>query len=427
MSLSDLWDQLQHLEDLFKDQSYGAQEAALSIVDLRYRIDEESSGLVKHGPLDARELSDLSVAATSGKIPNQAWDQLKKIVERAADADAVAKKKFAEEGGRAPLPQEVTNHADLAYQIAAKEINDEAESELQRPRSRAPIPGDQNGAVVRILEIERERTDELLRVRLDVLTASLRRSRLPLSSFKGSIEKDLEELVSRRQAAVMDELGRRSRGVGGARGGSAMAAIAEFERQNEAALAHFKRKIALSAEDDAATQQSTTSWRDLGPEQMDVLVSLASKKAYLADVQTATSESKAGDLLCLLFVDIDDFKSVNDRVGHSSADRALVAIAEVLASASTGKGKAYRFGGDEFVILLPNFDRSEALATAERARSGIESLKFDVPDLRITVTIGGGITRDAARLGAKGIFDLADSVLLDLKKKGKNRVVIESA
>ena len=430
MSLSNLLDRIREVEGWFKDQALRQTHSTVDSIertdDLRRRMDAESSALVKYGHLNKDGLVSLRDTAIRGVIPNEDWNKLKTLVDSASRAEAAAASRLAEESGVTPIPPEVASRTEDRYQIAAKAINEEAELALRGPRSRAPNAGLQVDAVGPILEIEMARTEKLLQVRLDALMESLGLLGRRLTPFTDWAEKDLEGLVSARQRAVIGELERRARAVGNRSDGSAMAAIAEFKRNAEAAFVHFKRKFALAAEDESRTPLTTNGWRELSPDQIDVLVPLASKKAYLADVQAATSESSGGDPLCLLVVDVDDFKTVNENFLHSGGDRALIAVAETLASVSKGKGKAYRWGGDEFVVLLPNLDISEARATAERARTEIEMLKFEEAGFRVSVTVGGAVTTNAQALGADRLFKIADSALLAQKKIRKNQVAIES-
>ena len=87
-------------------------------------------------------------------------------------------------------------------------------------------------------------------------------------------------------------------------------------------------------------------------------------------------------------VDIDHFKSVNDTFGHAAGDEALIAIANVLKRTSEGKGTAYRYGGEEMCVLLPNFDSGEAVGLAERARRQIAALKFETVKREVTASFG---------------------------------------
>src|SRR5215510_14008016 len=79
-------------------------------------------------------------------------------------------------------------------------------------------------------------------------------------------------------------------------------------------------------------------------------------------------------IVSLIFFDLDGFKAVNDELGHQEGDRCLENIAKLASDVIRSKGTLYRYGGDEFAIVVPNFDASEAQATADRIRKEIIEL-----------------------------------------------------
>jgi diguanylate cyclase (GGDEF)-like protein len=101
------------------------------------------------------------------------------------------------------------------------------------------------------------------------------------------------------------------------------------------------------------------------------LAKLPNKESLLRDL---AKQSQDGNLTSVVFIDLDNFKLVNDDHGHAEGDKCLVEIVASMGAATFGKGKLYRVGGDEFCVLLPNFSRLEAAATAERVRSTVDAL-----------------------------------------------------
>jgi diguanylate cyclase (GGDEF)-like protein len=127
----------------------------------------------------------------------------------------------------------------------------------------------------------------------------------------------------------------------------------------------------------------------------------------------------------MLFLDIDDFKQVNDRFGHAVGDQVLVAAARVVSSDTLRRSDfAARYGGDEFCVLLPETGSEGALVKAERIRHTIETSdwKAIVSGLRdVTVSIGvAGFPSHGATPSA--LLDAADSALCGAKQSGRNRV-----
>ena len=92
--------------------------------------------------------------------------------------------------------------------------------------------------------------------------------------------------------------------------------------------------------------------------------------------------------LALAVIDIDRFKSVNDDHGHDVGDVILKGVAARIREAVEGKGRAYRYGGEEIVAILPNMTLEEALPVAERIRSSVETTRFESLLRAITVSIG---------------------------------------
>jgi diguanylate cyclase (GGDEF)-like protein len=123
----------------------------------------------------------------------------------------------------------------------------------------------------------------------------------------------------------------------------------------------------------------------------------------------------------LLLLDIDHFKSVNDEFGHEAGDKALSAIVEILQQRLRQLDLVFRYGGEEFVVILMETDESRAMPVAEELRSHIEQADI-VPGRKITVSIGvcDVIQADSVDLWLR----LSDRALYEAKLRGRNQVVI---
>jgi diguanylate cyclase (GGDEF)-like protein len=123
-------------------------------------------------------------------------------------------------------------------------------------------------------------------------------------------------------------------------------------------------------------------------------------------------------------LDVDHFKSVNDRYGHLSGDAVLRQIAAALKRQARRVDLAARYGGEEFVLLLANAGRKEAFETAERLRRAIEAVATETPGgaIRVTVSLGVATFPDDAR-ERTGLIELADRALYAAKHAGRNRTV----
>lgn len=126
----------------------------------------------------------------------------------------------------------------------------------------------------------------------------------------------------------------------------------------------------------------------------------------------------------LLVIDLDNFKTINDTYGHSLGDRFLQRFAEVAHTALRGGDVFARYGGDEFVAILPETDAAQAQLVAERILANASSLALDTPDgsqVHATASIGVAIYPDHAG-DVKDLFLFADNMMYKAKSEGKDRV-----
>jgi diguanylate cyclase (GGDEF)-like protein len=154
----------------------------------------------------------------------------------------------------------------------------------------------------------------------------------------------------------------------------------------------------------------------------DDLVKLKNRRGFAADFAKMFSEASAAEPLAIVRIDIDHFKRVNDKHGgHAVGDEALIAIAGLLQTCVRGKGEAYRVGGDEFVLLLPNHTTSEATMVAERVRVTVNSRPITSRLLTLSVSAGIAIYPEHA-LDAVTLEQAADTASYDAKHRGRNLV-----
>jgi diguanylate cyclase (GGDEF)-like protein len=133
----------------------------------------------------------------------------------------------------------------------------------------------------------------------------------------------------------------------------------------------------------------------------------------------------AGQPASLLIVDIDHFKSFNDRFGHAAGDVVLLRIARIV-MATVGADTVFRYGGEEFVVIAPGLARAAALALGERIRRDIAShMDAEAAAPLVTVSIGLATCADDAS-DYEGLFECADRRLYLAKSAGRNCVVGET-
>lgn len=161
---------------------------------------------------------------------------------------------------------------------------------------------------------------------------------------------------------------------------------------------------------------------DLNPQDIwDDLLPVLRKKTFLKDLPLAI-EKAAISPCSLLMIDLDHFKAVNDEHGHPTGDKVLIDCATCIIKRCEGKGKVYRYGGEEVAVLLLNFSTSEAAHLAELIRADIERNPASDKKLSITASIGVATVPDHGQdmLGA------ADKALYQAKNNGRNRVCVAS-
>lgn len=159
---------------------------------------------------------------------------------------------------------------------------------------------------------------------------------------------------------------------------------------------------------------------------VDALTGIYSRHFYETqlpiEIERAT---RTGGRLSMLLVDIDDFKKINDTFGHKIGDEALSTVAGLIKKNLRKIDLPFRYGGEEFVILLPGTSEFEAVHTAERLRTVIEAYTgFEGKkglSQRITVSVGVAVFPDHARTEEE-LFVKADAAMFRAKHRGKNRV-----
>jgi len=160
----------------------------------------------------------------------------------------------------------------------------------------------------------------------------------------------------------------------------------------------------------------------------DPLTSLFNRRAFDDRLHLEMERAARGDqpLSCLV-IDIDWFKGINDRYGHQAGDDVLRQVAKIMLEGRGERDAQCRYGGEEFVWLLPGADREYAVQRGEWLRRAVEETEIPTAEGTFCVTISVGAStyqfRDHGRLSAASLLDCADAALLDAKKQGKNRVV----
>ncbi len=157
---------------------------------------------------------------------------------------------------------------------------------------------------------------------------------------------------------------------------------------------------------------------------VDSLTGLFNRTFFFAAIDREIARSaRSGRGFCLLMMDLDELKAINDRLGHFHGDRVLRGVGEVIAAGVRQIDTAARYGGDEFVVLLPETDPTGAFVLAEKIRLGVNAMPLDLPGgvPRPSMSIGVVAYPDDGRTADELIIS-ADGAMYASKRAGKDRV-----
>lgn len=155
----------------------------------------------------------------------------------------------------------------------------------------------------------------------------------------------------------------------------------------------------------------------------DDLLPLFRRSVFDRDIAREAGAASLHEPLALVMVDLDRFKSINDKYGHQVGDEVLKTAGEILRRIVGRKGKCYRYGGEELAVILPNYTAEEATALAERVRREIETTP--IGQCEVTVTASFGIAEIPIHASTPDLlFKEADAALYEAKEIGRNCVRI---
>lgn len=178
------------------------------------------------------------------------------------------------------------------------------------------------------------------------------------------------------------------------------------------------------ADNQGAAEQHDYPWSG----EMDAVTGIPPRKALDLNLPFLLRALGSLDLpLSAVMIDIDHFKSFNDKWGHETGDRVLRHVSSLIRRSVKFRGEAYRYGGEEITVLLPNADLSEAVETAERIRKLIydSPLKKESKDgkgeIPLSVSVSLGVS-SFPMVDGSSLLVAADQALYEAKKNGRNRV-----
>lgn len=154
----------------------------------------------------------------------------------------------------------------------------------------------------------------------------------------------------------------------------------------------------------------------------DSLTGFYNRRHFLGLLGDEVEKAKNGRPLCLLMLDLDYFKAVNDRHGHLVGDQALSGVAQLLREQSPADAVIGRFGGEEFSMMLREATLAQAAAIAEKLRAALAAQPLALRELRLPLTISIGVAECAAGMNSADLLRIADERLYRAKASGRNRV-----
>lgn len=209
-----------------------------------------------------------------------------------------------------------------------------------------------------------------------------------------------------------------------------LSTVAEHQRQREGREADVAERLQALVQRVAEMEQEAQVFRDHLEEQrqkalIDPLTGLPNRAGWSErlELEVARWERYGGELL-LAVLDVDHFKRINDGYGHLAGDKVLKIIASELGKRLRKTDFIARFGGEEFVLLVPTTPLAGGQQLMETLRLAIEACPFHFRGERVTITLSGGITAFATGESAEQVFDRADQALYRAKGEGRNRILV---
>ena len=155
----------------------------------------------------------------------------------------------------------------------------------------------------------------------------------------------------------------------------------------------------------------------------DDLTRLANRRRLDRDLRMHNRSKKE---IAVAMIDIDHFKRLNDDFSHAVGDLVLQHVAATISQNVRAADVAYRYGGEEFCVLLPGASENEAAAVVDRVRRAVEALSFEVLDRNVTVSAGVASAKAGEMQGDHAMVRRADAALYAAKDAGRNRVMLSS-
>jgi len=156
----------------------------------------------------------------------------------------------------------------------------------------------------------------------------------------------------------------------------------------------------------------------------DGLTKLYNSRSFYSQLETEVDRfNRYKHPLALLLLDLDHFKDYNDNYGHLEGDKVLVRFSQIIKSCLRTNDSAYRYGGEEFTVILPETAGAEARTVAQRIRAALETERFNPQDSKeVRITISIGVTEYHPKEELSTFIQRADKAMYLSKQNGRNKV-----
>ena len=187
------------------------------------------------------------------------------------------------------------------------------------------------------------------------------------------------------------------------------------------------RDISVRKRMEEELKESVQRYRQLSI--IDDLTQLYNSRYFYNQLQKEIDRvDRYGHPLILLLLDLDDFKQFNDLYGHIEGDKALLRFGQVLKGCLRQTDSAYRYGGEEFTVIMPVTSIEAGAIAAERVRSKLKEEIFSpVPGKQACLTVSIGLAQYRSREDIKAFVNRVDRLMYEAKKNGKDRIYLESS
>ncbi|MFW5884443.1 MAG: diguanylate cyclase [bacterium] len=160
----------------------------------------------------------------------------------------------------------------------------------------------------------------------------------------------------------------------------------------------------------------------------DSLTGIATRRAFFVQAEHALEQAKRNEQqISVIMADLDHFKSINDEYGHGRGDEAIRLAADAAREVLRRSDIIGRYGGEEFAVVLPNTDRTDATTIAERLRARVEEIIVPGTDEHLSVSVGVVTESPTPAETVDAVLDKADRALYEAKRLGRNRVEVFAA